>query len=78
MTYYIEALTLHLQRPIEELINMVSDAYSAYVEVIRTSRLEKQYREAALALREYEYPNEEYCYVLNLIVNGEFDAKVSK
>ena len=56
----------------------MSDAYSAYVEVIRTSRLEKQYREAALALREYEYPNEEYCYVLNLIVNGEFDAKVSK
>lgn len=78
MTYYIEALTLHLQRPIEELIHIVSDAYDAFVEVIRTSRLEKQHHEAALALRAYEYPNEEYCYVLNMIVSGEFDAKVSK
>lgn len=78
MTHYIEALTLHLQKPIEELINMLVAAYTSAAEVIRASRLEKQYHEAAKALRAYEYPNEEYQYILNMVMKGEFDAKTSK
>lgn len=78
MTYYVEALTLHLQKPIEEIIRIISNIYTSSIEAIQADRLEKQYQEAARSLRAYEYPNEEYQYVLNMLVNGEFNAKPSK